>query len=370
MSLPRLLRDFLTAPTAPFREDAVLELIRARCVKLAGVKVSADRYGNLVAHYRHKPPKTTPLVFAAHTDHPGFVAQEMLDAKHVRAEFRGGVHDDYFVGSKVRFFTDEGLVKGTITELHSTKPTKRRPIVRAPKMADIKVPREIAPETIGMWDLPDPELKGDLLHARDCDDITAVAAIVALLERLSKKQAKAEVYGLFTRAEEVGFVGAIGASKIGTIPRKLPIIAIENSNAMAGAEIGGGPIVRVGDRLSVFTPELTQFCQRVAEDLTHRRKNFAFQRKLMDGGACESTAYVAYGYAATGICLALGNYHNMDQKRGKIASEYISLSDWKRMLDWFEALVMDKQGYGHEQQNLYERLEKRFGHFLAQLETT
>ena len=368
MPLPRLLRDLLAAPTASFREDAVLDIIRSRCAKLAHVKLSADRYGNLVAHYRHRPPKTTPLVFAAHTDHPSFVAQKMSDAKHVLAEFRGGVHDEYFVGSKVRFYTEEGLVKGVITALDSPKPTKRRPIVSKPKVAQIKVPHEIAPDTIGMWDLPDPELKGDLVHARPCDDITAVAAMIALLERLAKKDAHAEVYCLFTRAEEVGFVGAIGAAKIGTIPRHLPIIAIENSSAMAGAQIGGGPVLRVGDRISVFTPELTQFCHRVAEELSLRRKSFSFQRKLMDGGACESTAYVAYGYAATGICLALGNYHNMDTQRGKIACEYISLSDWKRMVAWFEALVLDKSGFGHEQTKLHERLEQRFGHFLTLLE--
>jgi endoglucanase len=34
------------------------------------------------------------------------------------------------------------------------------------------------------------------------------------------------------------------------------------------------------------------------------------QRKLMDGGGCEATAFGVYGYQATGLCLALGNWHN------------------------------------------------------------
>lgn len=364
MPLPKLLRELLSAPTASFCEDAVLEIIHARCEKLKNLKLYSDQYKNLVAHYRYRPAKKrTPLAFAAHTDHPAFVANKMIDPKHVQAEFRGGVNDRFFVGSKVRFYAEGGIIRGKISSLHMTKPSKRRPIISEPKLADIKVPQEIAPGTIGMWDLPDPELKADLVHARGCDDITAVAAIIALLERLAKKQAHAEVYALFTRAEEVGFIGAIGAAKIGTIPTQLPIIAIENSSAMAGAEIGGGPVLRVGDKASIFTPELTQFCGRVATDLASRRKSFAFQRKLMDGGTCESTAYMAYGYAATGICLALGNYHNMDMKKGKIASEYISLSDWHRMVDWFEALVNDEQGYGHEQRYLRERLEQRFANY-------
>ena len=31
----------------------------------------------------------------------------------------------------------------------------------------------------------------------------------------------------------------------------------------------------------------------------------------MDGGTCNSTAFAAYNYDSAGICLALGNYHNM-----------------------------------------------------------
>ena len=31
----------------------------------------------------------------------------------------------------------------------------------------------------------------------------------------------------------------------------------------------------------------------------------------MPGGACEATAFSAYGYESTCLCLPLGNYHNM-----------------------------------------------------------
>jgi endoglucanase len=80
----------------------------------------------------------------------------------------------------------------------------------------------------------------------------------------------------------------------------------------------------------------------------------------MDGGTCESTAFVAYGYRATGMCVALGNYHNMDEKRRRIAPETIHLSDWKWMVDWFEALVMDRKGFGSETDDLRRRLDDRY----------
>jgi endoglucanase len=80
----------------------------------------------------------------------------------------------------------------------------------------------------------------------------------------------------------------------------------------------------------------------------------------MDGGTCESTAFYAYGYPSTGICVALGNYHNMDTKHERIASEYISLGDWENMVDWFEALAVDPKGYGSETQNLRALVDQRY----------
>jgi endoglucanase len=105
---------------------------------------------------------------------------------------------------------------------------------------------------------------------------------------------------------------------------------------------------------------VTAFCDRVGAALAQRRKSFAYQRKLMDGGTCESTAYYVYGYATTGACVALGNYHNMDVENKKIASEYISLSDWQRMVDWFEAMVLDETGYTRVQGKLRSTIDERF----------
>ncbi|MBN2448253.1 MAG: M20/M25/M40 family metallo-hydrolase [Phycisphaerae bacterium] len=365
MRLPKILNELLSLPTAAFREDAVMEYLNERCAKLASVTCRHDRHGNLLAHYRHKPPKTMPLVFAAHTDHPAFVAREMLGRNRLLADFRGGVRPEFFPKTRVRFWTDTGPVRGAVIEVVQEKTPKRRPIVSLPKQAIIRVPTPIDAETIGMWDLPDPELRDGCVHARGCDDVAGVAAMLELLERLSKRKAMAETYCLFSRAEEVGFIGAIGAARNKTVPKRLPIIAIETSSELPNARIGDGPIMRVGDKASVFTPALTAFCQRVANDLQTRRKAFSYQRKLMDGGTCESTAYMAYGYDATGICLALGNYHNMNQRRRRIDSEYVSLADYQRMVDWFEALVRDKRGYvsGDADAAMRERLEQRFAQF-------
>lgn len=361
MSLPKILKDLLSLPTAAFVEDAVMAYVVKACEKLSGVSYKFDRYGNLLAHYRYRPRGVPPVVFTAHTDHPGFVAAEMKDDVTLHAHFRGWVESKYFVGTKVRFWSGGGWIKGEVTKLVKTAPVYR-PIGQTsrPEEVLIRVRKPVEAGSPGMWDLPEPALRGDRVTARGQDDMAGVAAMVALLDRLSKKQKSGEAYCLFTRAEEVGFVGAIGACKARTLSKKNPIVAIETSKELPNARIGDGPILRVGDKMSIFTPGVTAFCDRVCKVLQKRRKTFAYQRKLMDGGSCESTAYVAYGYPATGVCLALGNYHNMDTRREKIASEYISLKDWKRMVDMFEALVLDEEGYGDESGGVRADLDKRF----------
>ena len=103
--------------------------------------------------------------------------------------------------------------------------------------------------------------------------------------------------------------------------------------------LGGGPIVRVGDRTSTFDPDLTYRVSRVAADLARRDGRFKWQRKLMPGGTCEATAYQALGYTAACVCLPLGRYHNMnegvstrDSARGRVDAETIALSDFHGLI--------------------------------------
>ena len=346
MAIPKILRDLLALPTATYVEDAVVQYVRAFCKKTRGVTVKADRYGNLLARYRSRPRKVPTLAFSAHMDHPGFVTQEMVDRRTVRAAFRGGVRAEFFGNARAWFWTGSERVAARVLEVTKANKRRRGSVVwEVPTEALLRVSRKLEPNRPGMWNLPEAAERRGNVYARDCDDIAGCAAMLELLGRLSRKNARADVCCLFTRAEEVGFIGAIGACQAGTLSKKWPLIAIETSSELPHARIGDGPILRVGDRMSIFDPDVTAYCGRVAQRLASRRRGFQYQRKLMDGGACESTAFVNYGYPATGICLALGNYHNMNLKRGRIDSEYVSLRDYRQMVDWFEALVMDEEGY-------------------------
>lgn len=367
MSLPTVLHDILSLPTAAFVEAAVYEYLEAACRRMPGVRIRYDRYGNLLARYRHDPPSRTPVAFVAHTDHPGFIVTAAAGRERFRAEFRGGVQPEYFPDARVRLWSDGRWIKARVCEITKRHPRPAPGVPPRVKEVLLEAAKPVPVGSIGMWDLPEPRLRGDHVMARACDDLAGVAAILALLERLSQSGARADVYALFTRAEEVGFVGASGAIRARTIPKRVPVLSIETSSTLPHAPIGAGPIVRVGDRASVFTPTVVASCCRVAQGLAARRPGFAYQRKLMDGGMCEATAFLVHGYAAAGICLALGNYHNMNTRRRKIDSEYVSLRDWQGLVDLFEAVAVDEWGLNAADQDLRNRVDRPFHEGEAKL---
>ena len=182
MALPKPLKDLLSLPTAAFEESAVMDYILGVCKQLSGVSTQFDRYGNLLARYRHRPPATPPLVFTAHTDHPGFVALEMLDQRTVRAAFRGWVEPAYFPGTRMRFFSDGRWINGRVLEV-----TKEARVYAAigrtarPEEVAVRVAEPVVPRSPGMWHLPDPAVRRDTVYARGCDDMIDAIRLARLL---------------------------------------------------------------------------------------------------------------------------------------------------------------------------------------------
>jgi len=133
---------------------------------------------------------------------------------------------------------------------------------------------------------------------------------------------------------------------------------METSARLPQAVPGDGPILRVGDRASTFTPEVTSYCHRIARDLAAVDPSFRYQRRLMDGGTCESSAYCTLGYEATGLCVALGNYHNVDLKHKRLAPEYINLDDFGWVVQWFVELARAPRPYTGRDDALHRRLRE------------
>lgn len=352
----QILTELCSCPTAPFVERDVIEYVREFTSARPNFSMQSDDFGNLMIELRGTQRNLSRWVFTAHMDHPGFVAEKMLDRRTLRAAFRGGVRGDYFKGSIVRFFDDGCEITGTVREITLGKERGY------PVRATIRVSQPVSKGCPGMWDQGEGRIKGGKFYGRVCDDLAGAAAALTMLDELSKRRPGATIGVLLTRAEEEGFIGAIAASLQPKLLRKSDrVIAIECSAMQPYAPQGKGAIIRVGDRTSVFNSDLSYFITRQAEALAKKDKTFQYQRALMPGGTCEATVYDVYGFTAASICVALGNYHNMDAARKRIGPEYIDLSDWQNMVKLFVQIARTGHQFEPGHKLLKARLEKRFG---------
>lgn len=351
----KILGEMLALPTAPFAEHVVLDYVERFCKRRRKVRITSDSAGNLLARVRQGRRRVRrPVCITAHLDHPGFVADKMVSKRRVRAFWRGGVPREYFVGSGVRFHVDGSWVRGSVRTIKTVMQNG----VRRVRTATVDVPANVPSGSIGMWDFPEPKVRSHRIHARGCDDIAGASAMLCCIDRLVRGGDSCDAYFLFTRAEEVGFVGAIAAARLGTIPSECFVVAMETSAELPSAKMGDGPILRVGDRSSTFTPHTTAYCHLIARSLARSDRSFRFQRKLMDGGTCESSAYCTLGHDATGLCIALGNYHNINAKAKRLAPEYVDLYDFDHVVKWFVELAKAPYPYTGRDESLNKQLDQ------------
>lgn len=321
--------SLLANPTAPLVEDLPAAHVVAVAETL-GLPSHRDAAGNLVVRYAgSEADPSRPLVLVAHLDHPGF-AVTSVEGDELTLEFRGGLLAAHALpGSPLHVFAPghvEALGAAELVEAHEVggRLTGGRAELRS----------GTAPaDGFAMWGFPGFRVVDGLITGRVCDDLLgAAAALAALTEVVERAPADVAVWGLFTRAEEVGFLGALEAIRLGTVPTGADVISLECSKALPDAPRGGGVIVRVGDRMSIFDPDFTAALTTAAGDLAGGGGHFAFQRKLMDGGACEATAFCAAGYRASGLALPLGGYHNASDVGVGIVAETVHVGDYLAMV--------------------------------------
>ena len=319
-------------PATPFFEDGPARYASS-VLEHAGVPYELDDFGNIVAHIRRGDESTEPpIAFVAHMDHPGFEVVE-AHGKRALARAAGGIPAASLVRpTPVQVITPGGRVRGMTARHQATDDPADR---RAPRMVwlELESAVEREPPLPAVFDLPDFDLDGETIRMRALDDLAGCAAILAALERLAGGGADAvDVYGVLTRAEEEGLLGARLMAEAGTLPPDTIVVSVESSAVIPGVSQGAGPVIRTGDAAYTFDAEAEQVLTAASERLTRDNPEFRVQRQLMSGGVCEATAFAVNGYRTTGLAFPLGNYHNattsIGDVDGGVDAEYIELSDF------------------------------------------
>ncbi|MHC4990819.1 MAG: M20/M25/M40 family metallo-hydrolase, partial [Planctomycetota bacterium] len=218
-------------PTAAGREDRVVQWVRDWVAARRNLQLRRDRAGNMLIRRAGRTSRRAPIFVTAHLDHPAFVVRSATPGRPVDLEFRGGVLEPYFEDARIRIEDGSGKAHNArIVHLDAdAKPYKR---VRA----ELSRPTDaLRAGDIGRWAFrgrgATPTVHRGLMHAPACDDLAGVAVALSALDVLRRRKGTDHVGLLLTVAEEVGFLGAIAACKLRTVPRSSRLICLENSRS-------------------------------------------------------------------------------------------------------------------------------------------
>jgi len=351
--------DLLSRPSAPFRENAILDAVQT---KLARLKIPhfIDPVGNLVVGVNSKEQylklvnrkSSEPVrLYIAHMDHPGFHGSAWISPRRLKVNWHGGSPTRFLSGTPVWLASDiDYKATGTL----------RNPVLNS--TGRYLQSAEVQLEDKNLFDAyTDPSRlyggvrfrrpvwqSGQKIYTRAADDLVGVYSIVqtaASLFSSNKQPGSSPFLGLITRGEEVGFVGAVGHFELGWLKkhrRNVIAISLEASRTLPGAEVGKGPVLRLGDWRTVFSSGGL----KVLSDLGHALLKGKHQRRLMDGGSCEATAAIAWGLETIGMSVPLGNYHNQSLEGGPesrgpngAAPEFVHLDDIDGMVRMCRGLM-------------------------------
>lgn len=363
------LTELLSLPTAPFREGMVKTYL-FRKLKEFKIPHFEDPAGNVIVgaasakDYQKKLAQKSeePLrFFIAHMDHPGFHGVKWNNTDVLSAKWYGGSPKAFLEEAKVSLtnglgIQDEGKILSV--KMNPAKTAIEELTIRVVGTGNKNTVR--AEDLYGSFRFRSPIWKeNDIYYTKAADDLVGVFSIVSLAQKLSGKP----FLGLLTRAEEVGFIGAIHHFDLGWLKkRKRPVlcISLETSRTLPGAEIGKGPVIRLGDRNTPFDPASIRIFQELAE----KKFKGKYQRRIMDGGTCEGSVSIAHGFPTIGISVPLGNYHNQSleggpDSRGKDgpAPEFIHQKDIEGLLFLCELLVQNKFSWKNPWQNQLKKFQ-------------
>lgn len=308
--------------TAPYSELFVRSALHKWLEEL-GLGYDVDASGNTLVRVRRGMPRRQ-VGFVAHLDHPA-MRVDSVSGGRITCRAEGGLPTIGARNAKVVFpRTRHGRINGRIESAKVIKHDGRARLERVVIQVNAKGPKPEV-DDFAVLDLPAMARKGHRLKLRVADDLAGVTAIVAALADLAKGVAPVDAWGMFTRAEEVGFHGALALAIDGRLPRDMTIVSVECSRAIEPITIGAGPVVRLGDRGGPFDPRACALLMGSARALNEGRSKFDYQSGMMPGGTCEATAFTAFGYLAAGIALPLANYHNQGPRA--VAAEEIDVRD-------------------------------------------
>lgn len=300
------LRRAVSVLAPPGKEERAIECVREMVAIRTRLEVLQDRFGNLMIRFR-KERGGQPLVFSAHLDHPGLVVVG-VDGNEILAEYRGGSHSNCHVGSSVMLSGAHQSSIATITRVDAQ--TRTSPVLT------LQCDDAIAEGDVGTV-LSNPSFLA-------CDDMAGVCACLHASDRVEESELPGPVRFVFTRAEEIGMVGAIGACRSGLIPAGSRVIAIDARRDSEDAAIQ----VSARDRSGPVNPQLIQECIRSGCSMNDSLPT-----------TTEAGVYGAFGFDSAAVTYPILSMHN--EMDGMPVAESMNPKTYEKLVATIRSLMLN-----------------------------
>ena len=285
-------------------EDRVAHFVLEEARRLCD-SASCDRMGNVVGRISlGDPKKRKRVMLSAHTDEVGFMIEEIKSDGMLTFGCLGGMDPAILAGKRVLVGNEKTLINGVICSkaIHHKKKSERDSAVDSDKLyidagftSREEAEAEVSVGDFATFDEPADNSfifgrDGQTLKMKALDDRMGCAVLIELMRKLNRERESLsldlDVYFCFTVREETGCSGAIVVSE-----KIAPDFALVFESTAVGdipdapsekrvAELGGGAVISVADRSTIYDAELIDTAFAMA-----RKKGIPLQvKRYLSGG--------------------------------------------------------------------------------------
>lgn len=320
MNLVQRLEE-LTGIAAPAgHEDAMIRRMRAGFEE-AGLSVTVDPLGNIIAPVRRPRPGYPHVLVFAHMDEVGFIVRKIEPEGFIRLQRVGGIPEKSTAGQRIVFLGRDGPVQGIIATKahHITEATEKYQVVPVSNaFADVGASSREEVISLGIevgtpatW-FPHFYRKDDVVQSKALDNRVGCVTLLALAEAAHTLKGGAGLTLIASVQEEFSIRGVVPAVRAVqpdlfvcvdiTIAHDTP-----DTSGVGEVALGGGPSLGLFSFHGRGTlnglipnPKLIRFLETVARD-----HDVPFQRQIFFGGFTDASYAQLVGSGIPGVDLGI-----------------------------------------------------------------
>jgi len=327
-----LLKDLVLTPGVSGWEDPVREKIAARVSAYGPTRV--DHLGNLILSLGQGEKHA---MFVAHMDEIGLVVSHIEDNGYIRVRKVGGIDDRVLSGRTVDIYPEgrsepvPGVIGLKPPHLMKDRASEMSEVIRAEDIyVDIGTECLEGTEALGIRKLSPIILRkhfsllaNDLVATRGLDDRLGCAAMIEMLELIDPASLDIRLTFAWSVQEELGLRGAYALGNQLNPDFAVAIDSCTTGDApqvdyhLSAVEVGGGPVLRMLDRMAFASRRLmTEITAAAAEERIPVQ--VAVTRGATDGAAIQTqnvamiplSVPVRYVHSPVEV-MSLHDYHHL-----------------------------------------------------------